>query len=438
MWNGPPDGTVPDFEAARDHVLNELIRFARTLRYHHVAVPANAAINAAEAMVLVGFEDKDQVHTALRAVFVSREEDLPVFDRLFPVFWQRLQGKTDTSDVDEAGVMSEEDAREMFEESLGIPEDVTDTDRGSLDNETRNRSFDDHGASVDREETDGFGADDTVTTAVYSPAGRSTEISVTEDGLHRDTTLESRVRELTRVIAALPGRRWGTTGSDRVDTRRALRESFGTGGTVVSVPRKSRQLSGVQATVFVDVSQSVLDTIDRGFLLDFLRAVHQEWRQVRIFFFDTQVREVTDAFAESTPQAALAELRAVETEWGGGTRIGNAITTVRNENPDAVGRDSIVFVISDGLEVGEIDVLESGLAWVAKRSSAVLWLNPLASSPKYEPTCRGMAAALPYINGLFSFSDVSDITELTRQLEQHGLNGTIGYEYDPRRAQVPD
>jgi uncharacterized protein with von Willebrand factor type A (vWA) domain len=163
--------------------------------------------------------------------------------------------------------------------------------------------------------------------------------------------------------------------------------------------------------------------------------VHHEWRRVRIFFFDTEVREVTTAFTEPTPEAALNALQSVETEWGGGTQIGKVITTIRTNHPNAVGRHSIVFVISDGLEVGEIAVLETGMAWLSKQARAVLWLNPLTTSPNYEPTCQGMEAALPYINGLFAFSDVPDITEITRQTEQHGLHGTIGYEYDPRRSE---
>lgn len=434
MWSGESDGSVPDFEELRGHVLRELIRFARSLRYQQVSVPANAAITAAESLVVVGVSDEEVVRAALRSVFISREEDIPVFDRLFPVFWRRLHREND-SIADESGVVGEEETVAMIEET-GIPESVPDEGADPIEASDGSESLEELGASVGRDETtDDVDDGEMISTAVYSPSGRSSPINVTEDGLHRDTDLESGVRQLTRVLAALPGRRWGASGTERVDTRRALRESFGTGGTVMSVPQKSRQRSAVQATLLVDVSRSVLDTIDRGFLLDFLRAVQHEWRRVRIFFFDTQVREVTAAFAEATPQAALHELQAVETEWGGGTQIGKALTTIRADHPNAVGRDSIVFVISDGLEVGEIDVLETGMAWISKRASAVLWLNPLATSPKYEPTCRGMEASLPYITGLFSFSDVSDITEMTRQIEQHGLSGTIGYEYDPRRVQ---
>jgi len=180
------------------------------------------------------------------------------------------------------------------------------------------------------------------------------------------------------------------------------------------------------------VSQSVLDTIDRGFLIDFLRRAVEEWRTVRVFFFDTAVREVTDAFRTRTPLEALDALEAAEAAWGGGTQIGQAIETVKREHPDAVDRNTTAVVISDGLEVGEIELLERGMSWLSAQSAAVLWCNPLAASPEYEPTCRGMAAAMPYVNGLFAFTGPDDVAEMARQLTQRGTAGPIGYEHDGR------
>jgi hypothetical protein len=216
--------------------------------------------------------------------------------------------------------------------------------------------------------------------------------------------------------------------------RRALRESFGTGGTVLSVPRRSRAVSDVRALLLVDVSQSVLDVVDRSFLLGFLRAATTAWRDARTFIFDESVREVTDAMAAPTPEQAVRALNTAEAEWGGGTRIGEALTAVRQRHPEAVDRRTVVFVLSDGLEVGEVTELEAGMAWLARQAAATLWLNPLAGSAAYEPTCRGMAAALPYVDGLFAFAGPADIDELSRQLRLHGDSGALGYEYDPRRA----
>jgi len=195
---------------------------------------------------------------------------------------------------------------------------------------------------------------------------------------------------------------------------------------------RSRKRSIVRGVVFVDVSKSVLDTIDRGFLIRFLQAMYDGWRNVHIFFFDTDVRDVTDSFAVDSAREAVLELRRAEAQWGGGTRIGHALATIRTEYPDAIDRETSVFVISDGLEAGEIDRLKSEMAAVRNRVNHLFWLNPLAASREYQPTARGMDAVLPYIDGLFAFAGEDDVAEVARQLRLRGPGGSIGYQFDTR------
>jgi uncharacterized protein with von Willebrand factor type A (vWA) domain len=84
--------------------------------------------------------------------------------------------------------------------------------------------------------------------------------------------------------------------------------------------------------------------------------------------------------------------------------------------------------------MGDVDDLATGMAWLSRRALAVLWLNPLAAAAEYEPEARGMATAMPYVDGLFPFAGPGDVDELARQLRLRGPGGTVGYEQDPRRA----
>jgi hypothetical protein len=206
---------------------------------------------------------------------------------------------------------------------------------------------------------------------------------------------------------------------------------------VVSLPTREREAAAARLCLLVDVSRSVLDTIDRAFLLAFVDALVAEGRTVRVFLFDTDIREVTGVFRDSRGDPAAALERA-EVAWGGGTRIGESLGTLRRQWPDAVDRRTVTLVVSDGLDVGAIDDLERGMSWLARRSRAVVWLNPLAASARYEPTCRGMAAALPYVDGLFAFAGSADLSEVARQLARHGTGGPIGYEHDFRDRAVEE
>jgi hypothetical protein len=434
---GPGDGVgfdpaedVPDFVAVRDHVREELVRFVRSLRRAGVEVPANAAVTGAQALVALGFDDRAAVRAGLKSALLASSDDVDTFERLFPEFWRRLTAGLEPEGPDDrrAGV----DGGLAPLDGSGAPGETPEGDDGATDTEREEGSA---GPSLVEMAVGGAGGPDAegVTASVYSRTGRSVRIDAAESALAGAEGLRGGLRELTRAVAELAGRRF-VPGDERTDMRRALRESFGTGGTVLSVPRQSRAVSDVRALLLVDVSQSVLDVVDRSFLLGFLRAATTAWRDARTFIFDDSVREVTDAMAAPTPKQAVRALNTAEAEWGGGTRIGEALTAVRERHPEAVDRRTVVFVLSDGLEVGEVTELERGMAWLARRAAATVWLNPLAGSPAYEPTCRGMAAALPYVDGLFAFAGPADIDELARQLRLHGDTGALGYEYDPRRV----
>jgi len=238
------------------------------------------------------------------------------------------------------------------------------------------------------------------------------------------------------ALSTIPGRRRRHASSgDHVEARRALRASLATGGAPIELPSSKPVPSELRCCLLIDVSGSVLDTCDRSVLLAFADRMHASARDAGVFLFDTDLVDVTAQFERGDGDPAGA-LRDAAVEWGGGTKIGDAFATLRRNHPYAVDRRTVVVVVSDGLDVGDRDTLASGVTWLADRASAVVWLNPLAVSSSFEPTSRGMATALPYLDALFGFSEPADLDEAARQIEQRGLGGAIGYEHDARQFEV--
>ena len=427
----PRDGDRPSAAAVDEHVREELVLFVRALRQAGASVPANAATMAARALAEVGLEERARVRTALRASLLTDREDFETFERLFAEFWRRLAAASDDRSADEGddgpdGVLAPLGGGADSEEHERTDDGENDED-GTEEPGGLAESF--AAAAGDREpDTDD---DERATTSVYSPSGSA---SAVEAGLlPGGADLGPAFEALTGALAGLRGRRFGP-GTDYADIRRALRASVSTGGTLLSVPRREYRRTAVRALVLVDVSRSVLDVVDRRFLVEFLRLARGEWRDARVFFFDEDLREVSESLDAPTPAAAMRALSAAEEAWGGGTRIGGSLASLHDRSPEAVDRRTVVFLVSDGLEMGDVGTLERELSWLSRRGKRVFWLNPLAAGEAYEPTARGMAAALPYLDGLFAFAGPEDVAELARQLRRQGPGGRIGYEFDPRRT----
>lgn len=415
------DGESPLTPVRR--VRTALVRFVAALRRAGVEVPADGALTAAEALGAVGVDDEATVRTALRAALITRPADIPTFDRLFARFWQQLDdalgedapGGVDTASLDGgfASPVAADDAADDAEAAAaGDADGVGGSHSGRIGVEEGTRRGDGGG-----------------TVARFSPVGESTSVQVESLGLGDDPT--PAVRELTDALATRPGRRWTPAADGRADVRRAMRRSHDTGGVIVEIPERAPRPTTVRGLVLVDVSKSVLDTLDRDFLVRVIRALSAEWRDTRTFLFDTGVTEVTGALSADSAAATIREFDRIEAAWGGGTRIGHAVTTVRETAPTAVDSDTVVLIVSDGLETGDLSRLEDGMAWLDRRAREVFWLNPLAASTEYEPTCRGMAAARPHVDGLFAFAEPADLLDIARQLRRR--RQPVGYEYDWRR-----
>lgn len=430
------DDRVPDVAGVRDDVRSELITFVRSLRHAGVDVSANAAIVATRALVEVGFDDEQRARAALRAALVGRPEDIDRFDRAFDKFWDRLTAHLSLAETDRS-----EPGADDGDPPRGHLASVGDTDLPERDgvgpgeddatlDSTHDRTGG-LGVAGDAEDTE----DETVATATYSPSGQPKRVSVSLSPSVGDEDLLRAVGRLSRAVATERGRQWQpATAGERADMRRSLRKSISTGGAILSVPEQRRARTASRVLVLADVSRSVLDVVDRSFLLRWLRALRTQTRNCRVFLFDTDIREVTAAFDAGSTRVAVEALRDAETAWGGGTRIGHAVTTIRDEYADAVDRRTTILIMSDGLEMGEVSELKSGMAWLSRRAATVLWLNPLAAAPDYEPSAAGIAAALPSVDGMFAFAGPDDITEIARQLTRYGRGGAIGYEHDPRRG----
>jgi muramoyltetrapeptide carboxypeptidase len=69
-------------------LLENLMFFARTLRAAGLPIGPGRVIEALRAVETVGIERRDDLYWTLHSVFVNRQDQRPIFDQAFHVFWR--------------------------------------------------------------------------------------------------------------------------------------------------------------------------------------------------------------------------------------------------------------------------------------------------------------------------------------------------------------
>jgi uncharacterized protein with von Willebrand factor type A (vWA) domain len=195
------------------------------------------------------------------------------------------------------------------------------------------------------------------------------------------------------------------------DLRRTLRRSFRTGGEPVERAWRRRRRKRRPLVLLLDVSGSMAD-YSRALLL-FAHAALRADAHWEAFCFGTRLTRVTTALAESDADDALRRASTEVFDWSGGTRIGEA---VKGLIAAQVVRGAVVVICSDGLDVGDPDLLREAMARLGRLAHRVVWLNPLKEDPAYAPLARGMQAALPHVDAFLDGHNLASLEAIATVL----------------------
>ena len=208
-----------------------------------------------------------------------------------------------------------------------------------------------------------------------------------------------RIGRARRLVALPQGRRF--------DLRRTLRANLASGGELVDLRFLGRPPRHPRVVVLIDASRSMVPHLDPA--LRFARALAQCSLRVEVFVFSTELACVT-AQLRAAGEHVLGDLGE---SYGGGTRIGECLTAfLRDHGERLLGPQTLVIVASDGLDVGDVGLLQEAMRTLRRRSAGVVWLNPLLETRNYEPEARAMRAALPYVTTFASASDAAGFARL--------------------------
>ena len=375
------------------YLLHNLLHFTRLLHRLDLDVQAGRTREVAAALAHVDVGRRADFYHTLRSLLVHRADDLTTFDEAFRVFWRRPHGDWTEKDLSAMGEKRRSGAPEYESEA---PQ--SDADGGCAE---RRASY-----QVER-------------MAVLSYSNRESLYAkdfaqFTEDEL---AAAERMMADLDWDFGERISKRWTPGRGSALDLRRAVRANMRYGGELIDLPQRRRKPKRRPLILLCDVSSS-MERYSR-MLLHFVHALTGGSRLGRVesFVFATRLTRITRQFVSRKAEVAVPSLPRTIADFGGGTRIGDALRTFNVEWARRV-RDQgrVVLLISDGWDRGDPDCLRAEIARLQRSCHRLIWLNPLLGSPDYVPLTRGMQAALPSIDDFLPVHNLASLEALARHL----------------------
>jgi len=198
-----------------------------------------------------------------------------------------------------------------------------------------------------------------------------------------------------------------------IDLRSSVRDSAKFDGEIVNWHYKKKLLTHTRLVIVVDVSGSM--EVYSKFLLNFLYFLNQNRHfNVEVFVFSMTLQPLTEYFRLKNFQAMLDAVSLHFSGWSGGTKIGAALADLNESYGSLVTSKSVVVIMSDGWDTGDVNVLDHAMAKISNRAKSVVWINPLKGDDNYEPLALGMATARPYCDEFVSGHSVESLREFAR------------------------
>ena len=396
----------PEIDGRR--LLGEAVGFGRALRVARLSIDLGAAVDFARALTLVDISDRQQVHAAGAAIFVRRRDDRPIYDAAFDRWWRRRASRL-PSDFAPSTLPRDDATADESEVPGAAPPEAGEG--------TAEMGPDERGMPVP---SDGDEGDDEapIEGIVISPDAYSQGEVLRHREFDRMTPAE--LREAERLVDLLVPRleRRRTRRYElhshgrRLAPRAMFRRNLGTGGQLVSWVWRRQIREPRSLVVLCDISGS-MERHSR-LLLRFVQALSAA-SEVRTesFVFGTRLTRVTRLLRDRDRDRALARVADSVNDWAGGTRIGESFRTFNKHWARRSLRTSgVVIVVSDGWDRGDPALVAAETARLRRNCHRLVWLNPLAGTPGYQPLAGGMRAAYPYIDDFLPAGTVASLERL--------------------------
>lgn len=385
--------------------------FCKALRRAGVPVGTAQILDCLRAVNAVGFTQRRDFRTTLRACLITRPEHFVVFDQVFAMFWRdpefldkmitNLLPTLNTPPVEKPRKPAQDRAVDAM--SGGLKRDLPAQEREEIEIEASfSFSQDEQLKSIDFE------------------AMNNEEVAAAQRA----------IAKMRLPIAARPSRRFkASSRGARIDAAAAFRAARKAGGEILSLPKARVTPSPVNLTVLCDISGSMASY--SRMMMHFIHSVMCKkgagWARVNAFTFGTRLTNITRALDVKDPDAALNAISKQVLDWQGGTKIGACLERFNKDwSRRVLGGNATVLLITDGLEREDVDLLSAQMHRLHLSSRDLIWLNPLLRWDAFEPQAMGIRAMLPRVDQFLACHNINSLSALATVLSGGGMSQDLG------------
>ena len=365
-----------------------VVQFSRFLRDNGFEIGPNEELDLLKAFqmhVPVSFKEQQNLY---KAIWVKNRRQFVLFEELYQQYWKELSRAEDSKTKEKDSPKKDRQKTQQKAPSIQALKNWL------------------YGGHIEED----------MNIAAYSAFEAISQKDFSKFHMEEQKALQEIIRIIAKRLANKYSRRFVRSKSPKViDLKNTIRKSLRKGGNVEQFLFKKQQKRKVNLVLLCDVSKSM--ELYSKFLIEFMYSFQQVVHQLKTFVFSTRLVALSKILLDGNFEKVLENLSEQVPYWSGGTRIGESFDTFKNNyGHHILNKDSIVIIVSDGWDTGDLDVLENAMRFIHKKSHRVIWLNPLAGNPNYKPETQAMKVCLPYIDVFTSAHNLDSLKAVSKYL----------------------
>jgi uncharacterized protein with von Willebrand factor type A (vWA) domain len=387
-----------DGSGSKGLLSGNVMHFARLLRAAGLRIGPDRVIDCVRALELANCERRDDWYWTMSAVLLSKEEQRPIFDQAFRIFWRDPQ-------------LAQKMMQALLPKTYG---------RAAKDEEQSQRLSDALFSQRNQREARAVEEQKVELDARLTFSSREVLQRMDFDTMSAAELAEAKrmLRELRLPLPMIRTRRYRPSPrGTRVDLRATLRESLREGGDVIPLVRGATIDIHPPLVVLCDISGS-MNPYARMFL-HFLHAITNDRDRVTVFVFGTRLTNITRQLRHRDVDVAMAKVADAIKDWSGGTRIGVCLRDFSwRWGRRVLGQNACVVLVSDGLDREAGEGLAEEMQRLHKSCRELIWLNPLLRYDKFEARPAGVRAMLPHVDRFLPVHNLKSLIDLAHAISQ--------------------